>query len=1291
VGNTVTLPDQSHIEQLRKRLWSGREYGQAAVMVGAGFSRNAEQLSSSTPRFPLWRELAEIMYGSLYPANNVSGGIHERADVNISPGETLRLASEYETAFGRSALDDLLLRSIPDTSYYPGQLHELLLALPWSDVFTTNYDTLLERTLPSIHDRKYDVVQTALDIPVLMKPRIIKLHGSFPAHRPFLITEEDYRTYPARFPPFVNLVQQSIMENVFCLVGFSGDDPNFLYWTGWVRDNLGQMTPPIYLCGLLNLSSSQRKLLEKRFVIPIDLSPLLANSDLRDSPSRHAIVLEWFLKTLKAGEPQSPKDWPDTYVKYNYKPIYDLPPVLPGPAPLPDPGQSHPEQGEQSLQPEHLTNLRTTWRRTRKSYPGWVVLPRDNRQSLLRYTKYWVQPLLESINNLTPPENLFLLYELNWRLEKTLTPLSDEWVEQFRGVLDEFNPYPRLIDTPQAKIRPDKDEYKDWDNWEDVRECWVELAFSLVRKARESQNQVMHLLWGGRLEKVVQLRPEWRARWFYERCLYHLFRLDQEQIRKTLDEWPPNLDLPFWEAKRASILAEIGERKESERIAEASLNEIRASLQPYIVDYSILSKEGWSMLLLHMVKSSKFPRDETDYVSQFGNRWEKLRIYRCDPWLEMEVLASVVKGSDLSAHPAKEVKKRFDPGMVTIQSHHTGETRFFELQPAFALLRMFEEGALPMKVGFSTILGDATTEAAKWVGSLAPFWSLSTMIRRGNREAIETWFDRVRIATLSDEEVSQFRLLLMPPLEQAVQHLSQHPKDVIEERNLLTQNVGLLSELISRLCFRFSTEQLNELLVLAMRIYVQRVTSPYSHVYEYVEALFRRVLYALPEIELLKRVPELLALPVPGEGRPEASTMGRAKDKDPFVLFDWSDTALDADYDRSAWSSPIARLLRVAAENNPAAREHTIIRLAKIYDIGGLKADESRAFGEVLWSKLDSRGFPAHTDFYLFAYLRLPAPQPGKAKETLRQYLLSASYPQERHYFKEWFYSTLPAFPKNSDKDEFIDWNSDDIEHLTTQIAGWWDENKQKFKATDDSLDYNKAEDSLGDMSLFLLLQLFSWVVLPRLARTSASTKETVGRIISELEQAGFCPSPAASIMLIVSPQSYDEVAAKLRTGMNSMKELDVRYSIFGLYNWVVYGRKGVIPAPPDDLLNELINKVTTRRQPGLDAAMANVAALIERLPDVLADSHIRALCVSLDYLILETQLPKEQDREAISQLPTAVPVNERPDYRGHAAELSHRLFEYLTRANREIPEVLLKWRDICQSDPLPEVRRAWQ
>src|SRR4051794_27224628 len=263
--------DQVHIDRIREALWGGPVHGRAAVMVGAGFSRNARPISPSAPGFPSWADLTSRLVEALYPED--ASRQRDRDDALIrmlSTSGALRLAQEYEAAFSRDALDRLLIEAVPDAAHEPGPLHEGLLGLPWAAVFTTNYDTLLERGAARVVDRKYDIVRHAAEVPGAARPRIVKLHGSFPSTRPFLITEEDFRTYPRRFAPLVNLVQQAMMENVFCLIGFSGDDPNFLAWTGWVRDNLGPSAPQLYLCGLLGLNSARRDLLRGLNVVPID-------------------------------------------------------------------------------------------------------------------------------------------------------------------------------------------------------------------------------------------------------------------------------------------------------------------------------------------------------------------------------------------------------------------------------------------------------------------------------------------------------------------------------------------------------------------------------------------------------------------------------------------------------------------------------------------------------------------------------------------------------------------------------------------------------------------------------------------------------------------------------------------------------------------------------------------------------------------------------------------------------------------------------------------------------------
>lgn len=277
-------------------------------MVGSGFSRNALKIRFDVPDIPLWADIAEELFNHLYPerSNDVSNSGPEGSP---SIDNVLRLAQEYETAFGQSEMYKLLDQLIRNMEFTPGEAHIRLLGLPWRDVFTTNWDTLLERTSESIRELPYVVVQTVAQLPIVNQPRIIKLHGSLPPQFPLIVTEEDYRTYPSNYAPFVNTVQQAMMETVFFLIGFSGDDPNFLNWSGWVRDNLGKAAPKIYLAGWLELSPHRRRMLEARDVVPIDLANL-PQAQTWPVYRRHEYATEWLLHTLEPSRPYDRTTWP---------------------------------------------------------------------------------------------------------------------------------------------------------------------------------------------------------------------------------------------------------------------------------------------------------------------------------------------------------------------------------------------------------------------------------------------------------------------------------------------------------------------------------------------------------------------------------------------------------------------------------------------------------------------------------------------------------------------------------------------------------------------------------------------------------------------------------------------------------------------------------------------------------------------------------------------------------------------------------------------------------------------
>lgn len=245
----------------------------AAVMIGVGFSKNADNISSTDKWFKNWNELSDEFYETLY------GKDESVKKYNSS----LRLAQEVEVIAGRPKLEKILKNAVPDADYGPSILYRKLMELLWKDIFTTNYDTLLERTADTISKRRYNIVVNQEDLVNSNDAaRIIKLHGSFPSHRPFIITEEDYRTYPVKFAAMVNTVQQSLLENVFCMIGFSCEDPNFLSWIGWIHDNLGKSSSQkIYMIAVLSVPEVKQKMLFDKNIIVVDLEKMYPEKNIR--------------------------------------------------------------------------------------------------------------------------------------------------------------------------------------------------------------------------------------------------------------------------------------------------------------------------------------------------------------------------------------------------------------------------------------------------------------------------------------------------------------------------------------------------------------------------------------------------------------------------------------------------------------------------------------------------------------------------------------------------------------------------------------------------------------------------------------------------------------------------------------------------------------------------------------------------------------------------------------------------------------------------------------------------
>src|SRR5262245_60204956 len=115
------------IADIRRKLHDPRG-SKAVVIVGAGFSRNATRRTAGGPQFPLWQDITRGLAECLYPDERARAQVLARAGATSS---ALRMAQEYEAAFGRPSLIAFLRSLIQDEEFRPSDIHHQLLDLPW--------------------------------------------------------------------------------------------------------------------------------------------------------------------------------------------------------------------------------------------------------------------------------------------------------------------------------------------------------------------------------------------------------------------------------------------------------------------------------------------------------------------------------------------------------------------------------------------------------------------------------------------------------------------------------------------------------------------------------------------------------------------------------------------------------------------------------------------------------------------------------------------------------------------------------------------------------------------------------------------------------------------------------------------------------------------------------------------------------------------------------------------------------------------------------------------------------
>ena len=1244
-----TWPDYPYLEKIRQDLWGANSIGRAAVMVGAGFSLNAIPIGGGTARLPLWNELIRKMRDAIGSAD-ISG--------------PLKTAQAYEATFGRNALDRLIAEVVPDLAFRPSELHHQLLRLPWADIFTTNYDTLLERAQACVHEVRYENVLAPADLPLKRQPRLVKLHGTLPSQRPFIITEEDYRSYPVRFAPFVNLVRESVMENTFVLLGFSGDDPNFLEWTGWVRDQLREHTPLIYLCGIFDLSPAQRHLIEQRRVVPVNFGPLFPVEQFPDRSHRHAAALRWFLAALSAGRPPRPVTWPGG----PYSP--DEPELKPA-----VPKSRHVfaacniTHAATGLNKEQMRELARAWKAQRADYPGWLVPPTRVRNSLWHLTNNLSASIFSGGKELPPVERLLLFHELNWRLEVCALPLFLNEVEEITKVLEAVNPFPVVLELKEStstELPPD------------AADAWIELAFAVLREAREDLDEKRFALWLGRLTALSGVMPRIATRLLQEKAWFAVASLNLTALEQVLAEWRQSETTALGKARLAAIYAELLESEAAQALAQEALAETRLRLGVASPNVALLSQEAWISILVDAVHDPMRARR-----SEVLERWHQLRTQDCDAWEVIEDIRQGLKGP-APTEGGTEIITGFDPGRQT-RRRSFGRHPKERLSPAFRALRVSEDAGCPLVTGHLDILADPARTAAVWIERAAPFWSVAILVRLHAEKGIEQLFARAAVAAMDDTHVDELWRRLLAAAEQALQRLRAETEGF--EQSLAVRFFRAALEILSRLAFRFSAERLDVCAKLLVPILSTQGLLRRMDVTTEIRHFCERVIFAAEHPVLQTNLEPLLGVPILGEADFEAQHADEWPEPAHYLF--GRDLKKLAPPDGKA-NALIHRLTQLVGSDRHSVRTRAFFRIQLLHEMGWLGPEQIAQYAAAIWRRVDDAGLPTGLGTTLAYLTKLPA-KPGIEVPALVRARVTGMTPLEiktgqdaRRTVSTLSDSlrqlvSLTIVPELATGKRFIHFvlNAEEAAELVGRWLEWW-------RKSEAFLAHVSEHDS--DEVAFLVETLGDFLgrcVLPRHDGTTEAGRRSV-ELIEEMQKDGYSTIPTFQGTIAAGTADHKEAARTLGAGLLSKNRDEFRKAVFVVNAWYLLSARKGIAAPPPLLIDRLVARVLTRATPELDVALGGLQTLVDHDVDALPRERWHEILEAMGLIAAETNpqaatFPSEREAAAKAL-----------DVRRRTARLARSLHDYFELKKWIIDPEIKTWADICRNDHLPEVRRAW-
>lgn len=781
---------KKYLDFISDRLWNG----QACLFVGAGFSKNA-RLKNGGKLPPDWNELGDLFFEKVRHRKPNS---KDRAYANV-----LRLAEEVKCVYDKQGLSDLIIESINDNCLEPSDLHVQLLKYPWSDVFTTNYDTLLERAADQVHEqgsRTYATIVEDAEMGLSSSPFLMKLHGDINRPESIIITEEDYRTYPSSHQAMIGYIRHAIMMKTLVLIGFSGNDPNFIQWLGWVKDALNKNQRKVYLLTVDRVSDSLVKAFAEKNVIIVDLRGLAGkNAKVKDNIAAAIHYFETYHHKLVEERSRFKKmtmEW----------------------------GRSYYREAD-------IKELFARWKSDRDTYPGWLMLPREKREYNASVEDFSFPK--DKLAELPKPQDILFLDLYNWRIEKYLLPIDNRLEPVYQSILRQYHPF-------KGRSRAD------------VKNAWINLKLALLKLYRQEDWKEKWDTLNRELSSLSdRISAEQRCRLAYEQALMAVFRHNYGWLEKILKEWPEQKTDPYWYIRKGSLMAEFLSLKKGREITEKAFNDICRRLDEsedekdriYWASRKVHAHTVWNCLSI-----ANFSQNES-VTHDARITWNNLRSYD-DIWYEHEFFDSHLNPiEEVATIKAKE--PLFKLGRFRTITNLGGNYQDYRI--AYAYFLYYEETAYPVHLPFLNTLEKKTLEKALSVMDMcSPAIAVSWLLRSGEPKLVAAVYNRRFLHRIGHDKVIS---LFDDYLECFDQLLEQNNGDNPPSWTLAYRSI--LPEILSRLCMKASYASRVRVFNYLERLFGEKESAQYNN----LDVLVSALMSSFSDEQIKALIPRLVRMP----------------------------------------------------------------------------------------------------------------------------------------------------------------------------------------------------------------------------------------------------------------------------------------------------------------------------------------------------------------------------------------------------------------------------------------------